>query len=229
MYFYCLWTDCTSAQVADIVFIVDESGSITSSNFQLVKSFIHRTISGLKVNSESVRVGMILYNDRPSAEFYLDSFINKSDILKYIKIIPYRGGGTATGAALKFAKDNLFTERRGSRKAFGVKQIAVIITDGKSQDDVTAPAAELRRSGVAVYALGVKDASVEELKKIGSYPERQFVFNVDSFQMLTSLEKSLRKSLCKVVVNRGFDKNNRFILKQGKSNKQCRKWVKKHH
>lgn len=204
------------------MFIVDESGSITSSNFQQVKHFIHRTISGLEVNSENVRVGMILYNDRPSADFYLNSFNNKSEILDYIKILPYRGGGTATGAALKFAKDNLFTERRGSRKALGVKQIAVIITDGKSQDDVTAPAAELRRSGVTVYALGVKDASVEELKKIGSYPERQFVFNVDSFQMLTSLEKSLRKSLCKDVVNRGFDKNDRFILKQGKSIKQCR-------
>lgn len=204
------------------MFIVDESGSITSSNFQQVKHFIHRTISGLEVNSENVRVGMILYNDRPSADFYLNSFNNKSEILDYIKILPYRGGGTATGAALKFAKDNLFTERRGSRKALGVKQIAVIITDGKSQDDVTAPAAELRRSGVTVYALGVKDASVEELKKIGSYPERQFVFNVDSFQMLTSLEKSLRKGLCKDVVNRGFDKNDRFILKQGKSIKQCR-------
>ncbi|KTG32498.1 hypothetical protein cypCar_00018712 [Cyprinus carpio] len=207
--------DCSSAQVADIVFIVDESGSITRSNFDLVKRFLHRTISGLEVKSDSVRVGMILYNDKPSAEFYLDTFVNKSDILNYIKIIPYRGGGTSTGAALKFVKDNIFTKTRGSRKAVGVKQIAVVITDGKSQDDVTAPAAELRRSGVTVYALGVKNASVEELKKIGSYPERQFVFNVDSFQMLTSLEKSLRKSLCKVVVDRGFDKNNRFILKQG--------------
>ncbi|XP_073703863.1 collagen alpha-6(VI) chain [Garra rufa] len=207
--------DCKSAQVADIVFIVDESGSITRSNFELMKRFLHRTISGLEVNSDSVRVGMVLYNDRPSAEFYLDTFVNKNDILNYIKIIPYRGGGTSTGEALKFAKNYLFTKTRGSRKALGVKQIAVVITDGKSEDDVTAPAAELRRLGVTVYALGVKNASVEELKRIGSYPDREFVFNVDSFQMLTSLEKSLRKSLCKVVVDRGFDKNNRFNLKQG--------------
>lgn len=207
--------DCRSAQVADIVFIVDESGSITSSNFELMKRFLHRTISGLEVNPDSVRVGLILYNDRPSADFYLDTFVNKNDILNYIKIIPYRGGGTATGAALKFAKNNLFTKNRGSRKALGVKQIAVVITDGQSQDDVTDTAAELRRSGVTVYALGVKNASVDELTKIASYPERQFVFNVESFQMLSSLEKRLRKSLCKVVVNRDFDKNNRFLLKQG--------------
>ncbi|TRZ03072.1 hypothetical protein DNTS_029875 [Danionella cerebrum] len=207
--------DCRSAQVADIVFIVDESGSITRSNFELVKRFLHRIISGLEVNSDSVRVGMVLYNDRPRAEFYLDTFVNKTNILNYIKIIPYRGGGTATGAALTFAQNNLFSQKRGSRKALGVKQIAIVITDGASQDDVTGTAAELRRSGVTVYALGVKNASVEELIKIASYPERQFVFNVENFQMLTSLEKSLRKSLCKVVVNRAFDKNNRLLLKQG--------------
>ncbi|KAI2655063.1 Collagen alpha-6(VI) chain [Labeo rohita] len=194
--------DCKSAQVADIVFIVDESGSITRTNFDLMKRFLHRTVSGLEVKSDSVRVGMVLYNERPSAEFYLDTFVNKSDILNYIKIIPYRGGGTSTGEAIKFAKNYLFTKTRGSRKDLGVKQIAVVITDGESQDDVTAPAAELRRSGVTVYALGVKNASVEELKQIGSYPDREFVFSVDSFQMLTSLEKSLRKSLCKVVVDR---------------------------
>ncbi|XP_048008437.1 collagen alpha-6(VI) chain isoform X1 [Megalobrama amblycephala] len=207
--------DCTSAQVADIVFIVDESGSITTPNFDLMKRFLDRTISGLEVNPESVRVGLVLYNDRPSAEFYLDTFDNKNDILNYVKIIPYRGGGTSTGAALKFAMDNLFTKNRGSRKYLGVKQIAVVLTDGKSQDDVTATAAELRRSGVTVYALGVKDASVEELIKIASHPEREFVFNVESFLMLGSLEKKLRKSLCKVVVDRGFDKNDKFLLKQG--------------
>nr|XP_017207020.1 collagen alpha-6(VI) chain [Danio rerio] len=207
--------DCRSAQVADIVFIVDESGSITRNNFELIKRFLHRIISGLEVNSDSVRVGMVLYNDRPSAEFYLDTFANKNDIMNYIKIIPYRGGGTATGAALKFAQNNLFTQKRGSRKALGVKQIAIVMTDGESEDDVTTTAAELRRSGVTVYALGVKNASVEELKKIGSYPEHEFVFNVGSFLMLSSLEKSLRKSLCKVVVNRRFDKNNRLLLKQG--------------
>lgn len=198
------------------MFIVDESGSITPSNFELMKHFLKHTIRGLEVNSDSVRVGMVLYNNTPSAQFYLDTFVNKSEILNYVQIIPYRGGGTATGAALKFAKDNLFTKNRGSRKDLGVKQIAVVITDGKSQDEVTNSASELRRSGVTVYALGVKDADVEELINIASHPKRQFVYNVESFQMLRSLEKSLRKSLCKDVISRSFDKKDRFLLKQGK-------------
>lgn len=203
------------AQVADIVFIVDESGSIEAENYDLMRQFLHRIVSGLVVEPESVRVGLVLYSDKPSVGFFLDSFGNKNDILNYIKILPYRGGGTQTGAALTFAKDNLFTETRGSRKALGVKQIAIIITDGKSQDDVTDAAPKLRRSGVTVYAVGVKNASSEELLKIASYPQKQFMFNVESFQMLTSLEKSLSKSLCKDVVNRRFDKDNKHTLKQG--------------
>ncbi|KAI7806724.1 putative collagen alpha-6VI chain [Triplophysa rosa] len=206
--------DCKLAQVADIVFIVDESGSITPSNFDLVRQFLHRIVSGLVVDPQSVRVGLVLYSDHPSAGFYLDSFLNKNGVLNYIKILPYRGGETQTGAALTFARENLFTQKRGSRKALGVKQIAIIITDGESQDDVTDAASKLRRSGVTVYAVGVKDARSEELLKMASYPQRQFVFNVKSFQMLTSLEKSLSKSLCKTVVNRRFDKNKKHTLKQ---------------
>ncbi|KAA0703512.1 Collagen alpha-6(VI) chain [Triplophysa tibetana] len=206
--------DCKSAQVADIVFIVDESGSIGEENFDLMRQFLHRIVSGLVVEPESVRVGLVLYSDNPSAEFFLDSFGNKIDILNYIKILPYRGGGTKTGAALTFAKDNLFTPTRGSRKALGFEQIAIIITDGKSQDVVNDAAAKLRRSGVTVFAVGVKNASSEELLKIASYPQKQFMFNVESFQMLTSLEKSLSKTLCKDVVDRMFDKDKKHTLKQ---------------
>lgn len=201
--------------MADIVFIVDESGSITTSNFELVKRFLHRIVSGLVVNPDSVRVGLVLYNDSPSVGFYLNSFVNKNEVLNYIKIIPYTGGGTQTGEALKFAKQNLFTQERGSRKALGVKQIAIVVTDGESQDDVTNAASELRRSGVTVYAVGVKNASNEELIKMASYPKRQFVFNVKSFQNLTSLEKSVRKSVCKTVVDRRFEKDKKLNLKQG--------------
>nr|XP_055066680.1 collagen alpha-6(VI) chain [Misgurnus anguillicaudatus] len=206
--------DCISAQVADIVFIVDESGSINTDNFELIRRFLHHIVSGLDVKPDSVRVGLVLYSDQPSGAFYLDSFVHKTDILKYINILPYRGGGTQTGAALKFAKENLFIPKRGSRKALGVKQIAIVITDGESQDNVSNPAADLRRWGATVYAIGVENANVKELKEIASYPDSQFVFNVESFQMLTSLEKNLRKSLCKTVVDIRFDKDRKRVLQQ---------------
>ncbi|XP_026769416.3 collagen alpha-6(VI) chain [Pangasianodon hypophthalmus] len=208
--------DCKSAAVADIVFIVDVSDSITVSNFRLVRNFLHRMINGLQIDgSDSVRVGMVLYSDTPTADFYLNTFDDKEDILQYIKLLPFMGGGSNTSKALKFAREKLFTKDTGSRRALGVQQIAVVITEGDSLGNVTYQAAQLRRSGVQVYALGVTKDNVEQLKEIASYPPERFVFSVESFAKLNTMEKILRKTLCNNVVRSTVDKSVRYSLKQG--------------
>ncbi|KAI5606554.1 collagen alpha-6(VI) chain, partial [Silurus asotus] len=159
------------AQQQDIVFIVDVSDSISGLNSKLVRDFLHRMINGLNVNrTDTVRVGMVLYSDTPTAEFYLNTFDYKDDILQYIQLLPFRGGKSNTSKALKFAREKVFTKETGSRRDFGVQQIAVVITEGDSLDNVTVQATELRRSGVQVYALGVTKDNVEQLKEIASYP-----------------------------------------------------------
>lgn len=206
-----------SAPLADIVFIVDVSDSSSVSNFRLVRDFLHRMVNGLQINgSDSVRVGMVLYSDTPTADFYLNTFEDKEDILQYINLLPFRGGESKTSKALKFAREKLFTKETGSRRDLGVQQIAVVITEGNFLDNVTFQAAELRRSGVQVYALGVTKDNVEQLKEIASYPSKRFVFSVESFAKLNTMEKILRKTLCNNVVRSAVDKSVRYTLKQGK-------------
>ncbi|KAK3552012.1 hypothetical protein QTP70_031601, partial [Hemibagrus guttatus] len=207
--------DCKSAPLADIVFIVDVSDSISASNIRLVSNFLHRMISGLEMGSDSVRVGMVLYSDTPAAEFYLNTFENKDEILQYIKLLPFRGGKSSTSKALKFAREKLFTKDTGSRHDLGVQQIAVVITEGDALDNVTLEAAELRRSGVLVYALGVTKDNVKRLKEIASYPPERFVFSVGSFAKINTVEKVLRKTLCTNVVRSAIDKSVRYTIKQG--------------
>lgn len=189
-------TDCAAAKFADIVFIVDESGSIKTEDFSLIRSFLYKIVKGLDVGLKQVRVGIVLYSDKATAHVYLNSFDNKDEILEFIKILPQRGGGTLTGAALKFAKENVFVKDKGSRLDLGIQQVAVVITDGESQDKVSPAATALRRAGVTVYAVGVKNANIKELKAIASHPPKSHMFNVDSFAKLGSLEKTLRKRLC---------------------------------
>lgn len=198
------------------MFIVDESGSIGTPNFKLVRTFLHSIVSGLEVSPNRVRVGIVLYNDKPAAQVYLDSFNVKSELLKFIKILPYRGGGTNTGAALNFARENVFITERGSRKDKGVQQVAVVITDGESQDEVSTAAAELRRAGVTVYALGVKDANEEQLNQIASYPTSTHMFIVDSFTKLKPLEQSLQKYMCQNILRQAVSINTRRTgIKEG--------------
>ncbi|XP_073341613.1 collagen alpha-6(VI) chain [Pagrus major] len=201
--------DCKAANVADIVFIVDESGSIGTSNFQMVRTFLRSIVSSLEVSRAKVRVGIVMYNDGPSAQVYLDSFNDESELLNFIKILPYRGGGTNTGAALNYARESVFIKARGSRKDQGVQQVAVVITDGESQDDVSTPAADLRRAGVIVYAVGVKDANKEQLHQMASYPNNKHVFDVDNFEKLKGLELSLQKSLCQNIIRQAISVSTR--------------------
>ncbi|KAJ8290828.1 hypothetical protein GJAV_G00018050 [Gymnothorax javanicus] len=206
-------SDCRSAKMADIVFIVDQSGSMQAKYFQVVRKFIYRIVDGLDVGLKKVRVGIVLYGDTASALVYLNSIREKGDILQFIKVLPYKAGGTNTGAALNFTRENMFTKSTGSRRDQGVQQLAILITNRKSQDDVSKAAVALRRSGVTVYAVGVQDADSNELKKIASHPPRNFVFKADS---LVKLEKSLQKLLCFNIIQRAFAAPARsFSLKTG--------------
>lgn len=210
------FTDCKAAKLADIVFIVDESGSIGTPNFRLVRNFLHSMVSGLEVGPTRVRVGIVMYRDRPTAQVYLDSFNDKKELLKFIQILPYHGGGTKTGAALNFTKNHVFIKERGSRREKGVQQVAVVITDGKSQDDVSKAAAGLRRDGVTVYAVGVKDANRTQLVDMASHPPNKHMFVVDSFEKLKSLEQSLQKIVCQNILHRAvLEDSRRDDIKEG--------------
>ncbi|XP_039661145.1 collagen alpha-6(VI) chain-like [Perca fluviatilis] len=209
--------DCKGANIADIVFIVDESGSIGEENFKLVRTFLHSIVSSLDVRPNKVRVGIVTYNEESSPQVYLDTFNNRKEILQFINILPYRGGGTNTGAALTFTLNNTFIEEKGSRKSKGVQQVAVVITDGKSQDSVHEAAIRLRRADVTVYSVGIKDANMKELRDMASHPIDRHVFNVNSFTELKSLKHSLQKVICENIIDQAV----KVSARESEAKKAC--------
>ncbi|KAM3614607.1 uncharacterized protein V6R79_016766 [Siganus canaliculatus] len=195
--------DCKGANLVDIVFIVDASTSIGVPNFQLIRNFLSMTVSGLDVGPSRVQVGIVTYNERARAESYLNTFTSKQELLQFIKMLPYSRGGTMTGAALKFTQAEIFSEKRGQRK--GVQQVAVVITDGESGDDVSEAAQNLRGAVSVVYAVGVRDAVKSELNEIASYPDFRHVFTVDNFTGLKPLQQRLQQTLCSNILQSAID------------------------
>lgn len=57
-----------------------------------------------------------------------------------------------TGMALNFILQNNFKESEGMRA--DARKIGVLITDGKSQDDIVFNSQNLRDSGIELYAIG---------------------------------------------------------------------------
>ncbi|XP_075684360.1 collagen alpha-4(VI) chain-like [Rhinoderma darwinii] len=195
---------CSSAVVADIVFLIDESSSIGDVNFQLTRVFLHKVINALEIGLTNVRVGLVLYSDKPSLEFKLNTFNEKYDILDYITKLPYRGGTAHTGDALNFLRKELFSQENGGRAHLGVQQIAVVMTNGQSADEFRKPAAKLRRSEVEVFAVGFQNADKKDLRIIASYPPRKHVTNVESFLQLSNIELKLKKHLCNEIITYSF-------------------------
>lgn len=57
------------------------------------------------------------------------------------------------GLALNYIFENSFKPEAGART--GVSKIGILITDGKSQDDIIPPSRNLRESGVELFAIGI--------------------------------------------------------------------------
>ncbi|KAJ8004900.1 hypothetical protein DPEC_G00141090 [Dallia pectoralis] len=193
-------TVCNKEMIADIVFLVDGSGSIGQMNFQQIRQFLFTLVDSFDVAPDKVRIGLVQYSTRPRTEFLLNTFSEKQNILDYINRLPYKDGGTMTGEGLDFLLKELFVDRAGSRINDNVPQIAVVITDGKSQDNVQLHALELQKRGITLYAIGIGyGADKKQLKEIATKPDNQHLFSVSGFEALQGISQSIVQGLCTTV------------------------------
>uniref|UniRef100_A0A8C6Y067 VWFA domain-containing protein n=1 Tax=Naja naja TaxID=35670 RepID=A0A8C6Y067_NAJNA len=190
---------CREASVADIVFMVDGSWSIGPKNFRIIQDFLYTLVNSFDIGKDKIQVGMIQYSDDPRNEFLLNFFHQKKDILKKIQNLNYKGGGTKTGKSLRFMLDEQFSEMAGSRHSEGIPQIAVVITDGQSQDNFSGPAEEVKNAGIILYAIGIKDAILSELQEIASDPDEMHVYDVEDFAGLRDISQNILQVLCTTV------------------------------
>lgn len=196
--------DCAQGLAADLYFLVDSSWSMGQENFEHVRHFLYSLIQSLhQVGGERFKFALVQYNSRPHTEFQLNSYKTAQGVLAHIKAMSYRGGGTRTGLGLDFLIHTHLTAASGSRAADGVAQVVVVLTDGRSQDDVAEPAQVLRMAGVEMFAVGVQDAVDWELREMASQPQSAHVFSVDTFPALQSIIQDLVVGLCDAVTQSG--------------------------
>ncbi|XP_015995740.2 collagen alpha-4(VI) chain isoform X4 [Rousettus aegyptiacus] len=196
---------CPTPIPADLVFLIEEFSRVKQSNFQQVVNFLKTTVSSLSTRPDVVRIGLVFYSEEPRIEFSLDTFQNPAEILDHLDKLTYqkRRGRTKTGAALDFLRNEVFIQEKGSRSKQGVQQIAVVITEGFSQDNVSRQASLLRRAGVTIYAVGTQLASEsEDLEKIASYPPWKHVIPLESFLQLFVVESKIKNQLCPETVGK---------------------------
>ncbi|KAI4876701.1 hypothetical protein NFI96_002792 [Prochilodus magdalenae] len=95
---------------------------------------------------------------------------------------------------MQHVKDSIFTVTGGSRR--GVPKVLVVLTDGRSQDDVNKISQEIQMEGYIVFAIGFADADYGELVSIASKPSERHVFFVDDLDAFRKIEEKLITFVC---------------------------------
>ncbi|XP_063041609.1 collagen alpha-1(XIV) chain-like [Engraulis encrasicolus] len=185
---------CKIPATADIVILVDGSWSIGRINFRLVRAFLENLVSAFNVGADKTRIGLAQYSGDPRIEWHLNAHTSKESLIDAVKNLPYKGGNTLTGLALTYILENSFKTEAGART--GIPRIGILITDGKSQDDVQPPAQSLKDAGIELFAIGVKNADENELKAIASPPQETHVYNVADFSDMNSIVEGLTRVIC---------------------------------
>ncbi|XP_077469285.1 uncharacterized protein col21a1 isoform X1 [Stigmatopora argus] len=183
----------------DLVFIVDGSWSVEDVNFEIVKKWLGNITKKFNIGQKFTQIGVVQYNDDPILEIPLGKYSTNKDLTKAIESIEYMGGNTRTGTAIEFATEKLFG--LSERGPIGVSRIAVVVTDGKSQDEVAKAAEAARKKGVILFAIGVGSETEEaQLGAIANKPFSTYVFSVDDYKGISRIIQVIRQKLCEETV-----------------------------
>ncbi|XP_029590022.1 matrilin-3a isoform X1 [Salmo trutta] len=181
----------------DLVFIIDSSRSVRPGEFEKVKIFLADMVDTLDVGPEATRVAVVNYASTVKIEFLLKAHLNKPNMKQAITRIEPLAAGTMTGLAIKSAMTEAFTEESGARpKSKNIAKVAIIVTDGRPQDQVEEVSAAARGSGIEIYAVGVDRADMTSLRLMASNPLEDHVFYVETYGVIEKLTSKFRETLC---------------------------------
>ncbi|KAF1619976.1 Vitrin, partial [Eudyptes chrysolophus] len=181
----------TCLNSADIGFVIDGSSSVGTSNFRTVLQFVANISKEFEISDTDTRIGAVQYTYEQRLEFSFDKYSTKQDVLSAIKRISYWSGGTSTGAAISYASEQLFSKSKPNKR-----KIMILITDGRSYDDVRVPAMAAHQNGVIAYSIGVAWAAQDELEAIATDPDKEHSFFVDEFDNLYHFVNQLIQNIC---------------------------------
>ncbi|XP_031435453.1 vitrin isoform X2 [Clupea harengus] len=181
----------TCLNANDIAFVIDGSSSVGTGNFRTVLQFVANVTREFEISDTDTRVGAVQYTYEQRLEFAFGQHNNKAELLNAIKRINYWSGGTSTGAAITFAAEQLFSKSKPNKR-----KIMIVITDGRSYDDVRAPALAVQRKGVIAYSIGIAWAAQDELEYIATDPDKEHSFFVDEFDNLYKFVPKIIQNIC---------------------------------
>ena len=183
---------------ADIVFLLDASGSIHHERFPIVQDFVKQIVESLEISETRARVALLSWSNSARLDFLLNRFKSKQDVIQAVQYIEYIGEKTHTASALRMMREQVFSLSNGDRE--DVPNFAFIITDGNSninEEKTIEEAIRARQAGIHVFVVSVgKQINIIELKGMASEPVDDNIYKVDRFQDLRTIIELMPSAIC---------------------------------
>lgn len=183
----------STGEKKDVVFLID--GTTTSQNFfPAIQNMILNIVEKLDVGLNKVRISVVQYSEDPKLEFLLNEHSTKEEVRQSVRKMRIKGGTVLnTGQALNWVSKNIYQRSAGSRIEEGVPQFLILVTGGKSNDDVSGPANQLKLSYVAPMTVGSDKADSDELNLISLRSGQTHI--IRDFQQIPEVEQQLMTAI----------------------------------
>ncbi|XP_078681744.1 uncharacterized protein LOC144916492 [Branchiostoma floridae x Branchiostoma belcheri] len=133
----------------DIVFVVDLSSSVSRSAFYYIKRFIIEFIEFFIEENVDVEIGIITYDCVPTTYLPLCTHpLTDPALIESINRLAFTGGLSGISNAIRYM-------RTTSDFRDGVTRAAVIMSDGRSNDNYAEEAAAARNEGIELFTVGI--------------------------------------------------------------------------
>lgn len=186
------FSGCIDTKEADIYFLIDGSTSIQGKHFEQIKEFMLAVTGMFSIGPDKVQVGAVQYSHKMRVEFYINDNSNNVNLKNAILNIEQLQGNTYTGEALNFMLSIIKEDKK--HRTSQVPCYLIVLTDGRSADDVLEPAERLRAEQVTIHAVGIGEANKVQLQQIAGGEERvSFGQNFDS---LRSIKNEVVHRIC---------------------------------
>lgn len=203
--FLFFFAGCMDTKEADIYFLIDGSTSIQKKHFGQIKEFMLAVTGMFSIGPDKVQVGAVQYSHKMKVEFYINDSSNNVNLRNAILNIEQLKGRTHTGEALDFVLSIIKEDRKHRTRQ--VPCYLIVLTDGRSADEVLEPAERVRAEQVTIHAVGIGEANKAQLQQIAGGEER--VSFGQNFDALRSIKNEVVHRICK---EKGKQNKNGFIL-----------------
>ena len=192
---FLVWLEYTT--IFNIGFVIYTGESIDQyqkGNFAKQIAFVIGLSKAFNVNSNDTNVGIITYSGDAEVRYRFPDISNQTDLENALDTINITGSGRNIGRALQVARGDLLNWPSPGRSA-NTRNILVVVTDGRSDDDLAVPTYALKEDNVTIFSVGIDRYVRGQLNEMASDPDSEHVYTIDFYDGLRPIMPPLKDAI----------------------------------